>query len=228
MRKAIGRNLLDRDKFLTIMKDVEAVINSRPLLYVGEDINSTIAITPGHFTCLNPRMGIPDCKDVENDPDFKLKYSSADTLLRIWKKGQRLFEKFWLIWREEYLTSLRERSQKHHKYGRNNSVEIANVEDVVLIEDAVPRGSWRLGRIVELIKSRDGHIRSAKVKTSSGNILGRPLCLLYPVETSPEKEINDNERMSVEGVDESRNIRRSKRLASAQANARLQKYYGAE
>ena len=54
----------------------------------------------------------------------------------------------------------------------------AQVGDVVLIKDNLPRGVWRMGRICELFKSRDGQIRSAKVKISFRKILGRPLNLL--------------------------------------------------
>ncbi|CAC5415550.1 unnamed protein product [Mytilus coruscus] len=41
---------------------------------------------------------------------------------------------------------------------------------------------WKLGKIVELIQSRDKEIRSARIKVASGKILGRPLNLLYPLE----------------------------------------------
>ena len=57
-----------------------------------------------------------------------------------------------------------------------------NIADVVLIKDNLPRGSWRMGRIRELVNSRDGHVRSAKVLLPSNRMVGRPLNLLYPVE----------------------------------------------
>lgn len=34
-------------------------INKRFLVYVGEDLNSSIVITPAHFLCLNTYTGIP-------------------------------------------------------------------------------------------------------------------------------------------------------------------------
>ena len=41
---------------------------------------------------------------------------------------------------------------------------------------------WKLGRVDELIRSKDGIVRAAKVQTGPGIILSRPLCKLYPIE----------------------------------------------
>ena len=56
--------------------------------------------------------------------------------------------------------------------------------EVVLLKDNVPRGSWKLARIVELISSNDGKVQSARVMLPTKKILSCPLSLLYPLETS--------------------------------------------
>ena len=45
-----------------------------------------------------------------------------------------------------------------------------------------------MGRIHELVTSRDGQTRSAKIQLPNNKIVGRPLNLLYPVECSHERE----------------------------------------
>ena len=55
LRKAIDKVNLTSEHHLTILKEAEAVINSRPLVYVGEDINSYMTLTPAHFLTLNPK-----------------------------------------------------------------------------------------------------------------------------------------------------------------------------
>jgi len=45
------------------------------------------------------------------------------------------------------------------------------------------KGNWRFSQVEELISSKDGLVRSAKVRTQTGKTLNRPLCLLYPLET---------------------------------------------
>ena len=46
MRKTIQRKLLTVIQLQTILKEVEATINARPLVYVGDDLTSNIALTP--------------------------------------------------------------------------------------------------------------------------------------------------------------------------------------
>lgn len=191
LRKAIGKLCLGSEQLLTILKEAQAIINSRPLVYVGDDINSFMTLTPAHFLTLNPRIGLPaSIEDDSDDSDFKPDKSSADRLILTWKKGLKHLKSFWNIWRNDYLLSLRERSQVKLKESRIKSSHAANIGDVVLIKDELPRGRWRMGRVRELIKSRDGQVRSAKVLLPSNRIIGRPLNLLYPVEcqvTEPDQ-----------------------------------------
>lgn len=191
LRKSLGRKLLTLVQMQTLLKEVEAVLNSRPLVYVGDDINSRLTLTHGHLLSLNPRIGIP-----ETDVTV-CEYSPCETtgtkLLETWKKGQKLLDTFLSTWREDYLISLRERTQSHLKSGRIQSTHFPTEEDIVLVKDDVPRGCWKLAKIVSLASSRDGEIRSAKVQLSSGRVIGRPLNLLYPLEITEKEEKCDNQ-----------------------------------
>ena len=191
LRKALGRLCLTYEQLLTILTEVEAVVNSRPLVYVGDDINSTITLTPSHFLTLNPRTGIPDFDNDNDDSDFNPNVYSTDSLLRNWKKGLKHLDRFWRIWRNKYLINLRERTETKLKDGKGKSQFVAQVGDVVLIKDDLPRGNWRLGRITNLIKSWDNHIRAAKVILPTNRVVSRPLNLLYPLEC-PQDRNRDN------------------------------------
>lgn len=59
LRKSIGRKCLNVVQLQTVLKVVEAVVNSSPDLYVGKDINLSIALTPSHFLTLKIDIGIP-------------------------------------------------------------------------------------------------------------------------------------------------------------------------
>ena len=61
-------------------------MNTRPLVYLGEDINSNTALTPGHFLSLNPKTGIPVNDIDDHDPDYNPCDSSTEKLFKIWKK----------------------------------------------------------------------------------------------------------------------------------------------
>ena len=180
LRKTINRKLLSFIQLQTVLKEVEAVVNSRPLVYVSGDIDSTLALSPKHFLTLNPNTGIPELED--DYLDYSPYESTAERLLNIWKKGQKLLNMFWKIWRDEYLLSLRGRTQSTLKFRRIQSQFSPSVDDVVLIKDDIPRGCWRVGKVLRLVTSRDGCVRSAKVALPSGRVIARPLNLLYPIE----------------------------------------------
>ena len=84
LRKAIGKLCLSYEQLLTMLKEVEAVINSRPLVYVEDDIDSNMTLTPFHFLTLNPKIGIPTCDIDIDDSDFSPNESSTDRLLITW------------------------------------------------------------------------------------------------------------------------------------------------
>ena len=194
LRKTLGRNLLTLVQMQTLIKEIEAVLNSRPLVYVGEDINSTVTLTPRHFLSLNPNIGIPetDITECEYTP-----YKTTSTkLLGVWKKGQKLLDKFWKTWREDYLLSLRERTQSKLKCHRIQSAQSPSEGDIVLVKDEIPRGCWKIAKVLSLATSRDGEIRSAKVQLSSGRVVGRPLNLLYPLEMSVKRSTNNSQNES--------------------------------
>jgi hypothetical protein len=53
-----------------------------------------------------------------------------------------------------------------------------------------------MGKVLELVKSRDGYKRSAKVTLPSGKVLGRPINLLYLVECQSYERNQKTERLN--------------------------------
>ena len=90
----MGRKLLSDDQMHTVVKEVESVVYARPIVYISDDIDSTITITPGHFLCLNPKIGMRETVHGGDDPDNTPYESSERNVLQIWKKGERLINRF--------------------------------------------------------------------------------------------------------------------------------------
>ena len=66
----------------------------------------------------------------------------------------------WEAWQREYLPALTTRA-KWQAEERD-----ARVDDLVLVVEAnLPRGVWRLGKITEVYRGKNGRVRSAKVLT---------------------------------------------------------------
>jgi transposase InsO family protein len=202
LKKTLGRSCLDYGHLVTVTSEIAAILNTRPIVYLGDDINSGFALTPQCFLRMqvNVKTGTPvlTTETDQDDPDYIVNQTPEEVLTQIWKEGQVHLNRFWRSWYDDYLLSLRERHrQPNLQTGRVLTQHPITVGDIVLIHDTVPRGSWRLGRVTELIQSRDGEIRAANVMLPSKNILCRPLNLLYPLECSKQESIGDDSRTDI-------------------------------
>ena len=197
LKKTLGNQCLTEKQLTTILVEAEAVVNSRPLVYVDEDINSSMVLTPSDFLSLNSQHIIPDIVD-DSDPDYdaEKKPTTAQQLLETWKRGQKRLGQFWTLWNNEYMLNLRERVQRkpHH-----HLITHPQVGEVVLIKDKLPSGRWKVGKISELIVGRDQRIRSAKVLIAPHRYLHRPLSLLYPLECPDTSDKGDSQMCNNQG-----------------------------
>ena len=197
-KKALGKCSVTKEKLSTLLVGVEAVMNTRPLVYVGDDINSGEALTPAHFLGANCKLGLPDAATEEYSPSEL----SSDNLLESWRRGQVYLNNFWRIWSNDYLQILRETHTNNLKPIKGQVNRIPNIGEVVILkEDLIPRGRWKLGRIEELIESSvDGVHRAAVVRISSGKRLKRPYRLIYPLEKSSNSDTDAPDRNTKAGL----------------------------
>ncbi|GFU02409.1 integrase catalytic domain-containing protein [Trichonephila clavipes] len=49
LQKTLGRSSLTTEQLLTVLTDIEGMINSRPITYVGSETEEPILLTPAHF-----------------------------------------------------------------------------------------------------------------------------------------------------------------------------------
>ena len=111
-------------------------------------------------------------------------------MLEIWKCEQKLLNQFQIIWRQEYLSNLRERSWTLLKGPRSSTDFTPKVGNVVLVKENHSRGSWKVGHIFELFQSRDKRIRSARIAFGPNKFINRALSFLYPIEC-PDDNVTD-------------------------------------
>ena len=74
------------------------------------------------------------------------------------------------------------------KSKKQNSI-VPTKDDIVLVfEEKVPRQNWCLGKIVEILPSRDDQVRGAKVLIGkSKHVIERPINKLFPIEFAGER-----------------------------------------
>jgi hypothetical protein len=169
IRKVLGALLrqqtLNDESLSTLMCQVEAIINSRPITVISDDARDPEPLTPNHLLLLRSGPELPPGIFVKDDL-----YSR-----RRWKQVQYLADVFWRRWMKEYLPMLHQR-QKWIQPKRN----LTTGDIVLLVDENSPRCLWPLGRVVEAYPGKDGFVRTVQVKTAR-SILIRPvdkLCLL--------------------------------------------------
>lgn len=165
LNSVVKQQTLNEEGLQTLMCEVEAVINSRPLTKVSDDPNDLETITPNHLLLMKTKPIIPP--GIFNAKDI---YSR-----RRWRQVQYMAELFWKRWTKEYLPELQQRQKWLHP---RRNVAVGDI--VLLIDDSAPRSSWIMGRVVETISDSKGRVRQVRLKTST-NLLLRPvtkLCLL--------------------------------------------------
>ena len=190
LRKAIGKTALSYDELLTLVTEVEAVLNSRPLSYVStEDLEEPL--TPSHLLMGYRVLSLPDSAP-EDDPEWN---PTTKQLSRRQRHLQTTLDKFWGRWRTEYLMELRE-FHRNPKPNRGVCLPIKEGQVVTVYDEGHPRGLWRLGRVLEVIKSSDGRVRGARVnvQAKSGRLttLRRPIQQLYPLEAQETSSMTDS------------------------------------
>ena len=132
LRCIISDVKLTFEEFTTVLTQVEAVLNSRPLVLMPCDDDGIEPLTPGHFLIGKPLESLPD-------PPTSYRPIS---LLRHWHLCQLLIRHFWKRWSTEYLSTLR-RYTKWHYSTRNFRIG----DLVILRDDNLVSLKWPMGRI---------------------------------------------------------------------------------
>jgi hypothetical protein len=75
---------------------------------------------------------------------------------------------------------------------------------VVQVHDDTKRVNWRLAVVQSLIKGKDGLVRAANIKTSTGHT-NRPVTKLYPVEVKSNSTTTEKPKITIDGTLDAKN-----------------------
>lgn len=187
LKKSIGRRQISLFELMTLLCEVENVVNNRPLTYVGDSLDEPEPLTPNHLLKGEATNLLPEfCMRNDSDPDWTVE---SNELQIQFQKISEVKEIFKTKWEQEYLTSLRDKHKRTYGKEWNNSIKVG---DVVLIHSNLPRQFWALGRVSDLKPGDDGVVRVCELQTKSGKTT-RNITLLYPLE-SPDIIIRKTKR----------------------------------
>ena len=160
------RTRLTDEILSTVFCEVESIINGRPITKTTTDVDDLSVLTPNHLLLLRGVV-------VNMSPGV---FELGDVFRKRWRYVQSLANLFWKRWLSCYLPDLQRRVKWQDKH-RN-----LRVGDLVLIcAITAPRGSWPLGVVVEVYVGRDELVRSARVRTSTSQLV-RPVTKLVLLE----------------------------------------------
>ena len=157
----------------TLFREVQLILNSRPITRVSAD--------PNDLRTLSPLSILTGCVDPVLPTDV---FVASDGMRSSWRASQRHADQFWRRWSEEYLPLLQRRakwlqSQRNIKIG-----------DHVLVgsNDVKPRCVYDRAIVINVSPDKFGHVRRVTVRDASGKTYERDirkLCWL-------EGDINDH------------------------------------
>ena len=213
LKKVLGRTRATLESLQTLVTEVEAVLNNRPITYSSPDVNDPSPITPAHLLYGRTITTLP-YHNVAADEISDPTYGDGSEVRRRAKAQAVLLSHFWSRWSKEYLTALRE----FHRTTGNN-VQTVRVGDVVQIHDDTPRIQWRLGVIEHLNKGSDGLVRSVQLRTSTGTT-NRPIAKLYPLEVTASETPSRNNDANEESNDQEPGIQPMRPIRQAAVRGR--------
>lgn len=165
----LGNTLLSFEDLSTVLAEIEAAMNSRPLVPMTEDPNDFSALTPAHFIIGSTMHSVPS-PNVCDIPRSRLDH---------YHQLQQLYQQFWHHWRTEYLQELQKDTRS-----RQPNTAISPGRLVVIVDEFQHPVRWPLARIEAVHPGADGLVRVVSLRTPKG-IIKRPvtkICLL-PIES---------------------------------------------
>ena len=133
LRKCLGASSLSRSELETILHEIEACLNSRPLTFVGDEIDAEVPLTPAHFLDCQPvGVQLPPAKEHTVKP--------SDLAVRR-KLRNELLDYFWEMWSTDYIRNL------PVCRGATARGQLTEGSMVLVRDDGHPRLQWPVGMV---------------------------------------------------------------------------------
>ncbi|XP_052449737.1 uncharacterized protein LOC128011416 [Carassius gibelio] len=166
----IGVQPVSEEVLLTVLLEVEAILNSKPLGYTSSSVADLDAVTPNVFLMGRLDGALPP-----------VVYPKSEGLSRRrWRHCQVLADHFWARFIRCYLPTLQCRQKWH---GTTADLTVGSV--VLLMDPQFPRALWPVGRVVKVHPSGDGHVRSVDVQVKD-KVYTRPVARLITLPVIPD------------------------------------------
>ena len=149
IKKVLGRRHISLTVVQTIIVEIEAVINDRPLTFVSSELVDIEPLTPAHLLHGRRIIYLPH-EMVDTDEIIDPSYGGTDSIRKRAKTLAVVLQDFQKRWRHDYLTSLREFYRSS-----GDTHQVVKKGNVVIIHDDVPRTMWKIAVVSDLVIGGD-------------------------------------------------------------------------
>ncbi|KAL1269115.1 hypothetical protein QQF64_031404 [Cirrhinus molitorella] len=168
----LGSQSVSEEVLLTVLLEVESILNSKPLGYTSSSVADLDAITPsvllmGRLDGTLPPVVYPKIEGLSR---------------RRWRHCQVLADHFWSRFIRSYLPTL----QCRQKW-RDTQADLTKGSVVMLMDPQHPRAYWPIGRVIAAHPSKDGCVRSADIQVKD-RVYTRPVARLIPIPAIPAED----------------------------------------
>lgn len=162
--KTIGDSKLSFEELSTLLSQIKACVNSRPLCKLSTDPNDVGVLTPSHFLIGESAILPPEQNHLE---------SKINWLTR-WQRLQQMVQYFWKRWQSYYLNQLQTKTKWRHQE------DAPRIDDAVLIrEENLPSAQWQTGIVTDMHPGDDGFVRVVSLKVGDAT-MKRPITKICP------------------------------------------------
>ncbi|XP_044588739.1 uncharacterized protein LOC123267917 [Cotesia glomerata] len=172
LRRTIGDSLLTLEQYSTLLAQIEAILNSRPLTPLNEDPADLAVLTPGHFLIGQSLTAIPEPSLTDLQP----------ARLSHWEQVQQMVQHFWKRYYQDCIHRYQAISKWHH---RRNQIKVGSV--VLITTEDLPPTKWPLAKVIAVHPGEDRQIRVVTVKTVNTELV-RPITKLCVLPLTHEED----------------------------------------
>ena len=143
LKRVLGQKIVDFFAFSVLVKEIQALINDRPLLPPDSgDIRNDPCITPSLLTRARTLKQLPEISK-KDQPDGS---NTQKDIREKWLHRQSLSVQLWNVWLKQYLLSL----SRFPKWEKANPQPLKTGQIVLCTSEPGKKGEYPLGVVVEV------------------------------------------------------------------------------
>lgn len=155
LRRILSLTHLTYEEMSTLLIQIEAILNSRPMIPLSSDPTDLPCLTPAHFLIGRTLLTVPQPPLAEANINRLQRY----------ERIEKLKQHFWQRFSHDYITTLQQKVKWQSSSGD------LKLGTMVLVKDkSQPPLLWLMGRILKLYPGPDNINRVADIQTRKGVI----------------------------------------------------------